>query len=254
MSSFVWDRDIEEAFQEPYEYPGQEQFFREAKNILDSLKIFFSKKNKAFNVEEETLEKAIWMLQVDVLEAMNDALTLINEKKHRIAARLFRDIIETLDISVYFTFGGKKAENDLKKWYKNEVIPHKNYREFVKHNYGEDQAKQSSIEYGDFSKYTHRTYRAIGMSYIRGQENKLFYDGFEKSDILVLPHVISFSYAVLAALIKRFVKLVVHTKQITEKEAEVIWNECLEKESVPRRFGNGTGQLKRGPTIEFKIE
>lgn len=251
MPSFVWDRDVEEAYDEPYEYPGQEQFSREAKKIISILKNHLSKLNRTFKCHDKSLGKAIWMLQVDALEALNDALILIDEKKHRIAVRLFRDIIETLDIAMYFSMAGDAAKKDLENWFNNEVISHRKYRDFIKNRFGEIPAKELSNIYSDFSKYTHRTFRAIGMSYILGQENKIVYDGFEESDILVLPHVISFSYAVLAILIKRFIKTAIETRQLSLEESEDIWKQCLEKETVPRRFGNGPGQMLRGPLIEI---
>ena len=45
MPSFVWDRDTEDAWNEPYEYGGQEQFHREATKILGLLKKQYSSKD-----------------------------------------------------------------------------------------------------------------------------------------------------------------------------------------------------------------
>lgn len=59
-------------------------------------------------------------------------MKLTEEKRHRIASRLFRDAVETMDISAYFYLAGNEARKDLAKWYNNEVIPHKVFREFIK--------------------------------------------------------------------------------------------------------------------------
>jgi len=254
MPSFVWDRKTDEAYLEPYEYGGQEQFSREAKRVLKLLKDHYSERNRTFSCNDKSIEKAVWMLQVDGLEALNDSLFLIDEKKHRIASRLFRDAVETLDMSAYFFLGGSKARNDLEKWYDNEVIPHRRFREFVKKNHGHERSENLSSLYSDLSKYTHRTYKAISTSYILGRNDLLVYDGFQESDTLVLPHIISFSYALIAALIKRFIDIAERTKQIDKQTVEMFWKESLEKETVPRWFGTGPGQILRGPPIEIFMD
>ncbi len=123
MPSFVWDRRTDEAYSEPYEYGAQDQFTREAQRVLKLLKEYYSKRNQTFTRDDRSVAKAVWLLQVDGLEALTDALLMTDEKKHRIASRLFRDAVETVDMSVYFLFGGKDAKKDLSKWYENEVIP-----------------------------------------------------------------------------------------------------------------------------------
>jgi len=115
MPSFVWDRETDEAYLEPYEYGGQDQFSREAKQVLKHLKEHYSKRNQTFTSTGKSAEKAVWLLQVDGLEALSDALLMTDEKKHRIASRLFRDAVETVDMSAYFYLGGKEAERDLDK-------------------------------------------------------------------------------------------------------------------------------------------
>jgi len=254
MPSFVWERDIAEAYQEPYEYGGQEQFSREAKRVVNLLKKHYSQFNQKFGRDEKTLEKAIWMLQVDGLEALSDALILTDERRHRIASRMFRDAVESLDTSAYFYLSGESRSADLYKWYENKVIPHRRFRELVKQLHGEAKAKDLSSLYSDLSKYTHRTYKAINMSYILGRNNVLIYDGFKEPNMLVLPHVISFSYALIGTLIKRFVRIAETTEQITSEEVKRIWKESLEEETVPRRFGIGPGQFMRGPPMEILLD
>ena len=254
MPSFVWDRDTGDAWDEPYEYDGQAQFNREAKNVLSSLKEHYSKKDMSFGRDEESLEKAVWLIQVDALEALIDALNLTEEKKHRIAARLFRDTVETMDLSAYFFLSGEKGSPHLRKWYKNQVIPHRIFREFIREYECKDKAKKLGGLYSDLSKYTHRTYNVLTKSYILARDNKISYDGFSDGDFRVLPHVISFSYAAIAALIKRFVDVAVSTQELQKTEAEEMWGECLEKETVPRRFGTMPGQILRGAPMKIDLE
>lgn len=254
MPSFVWDRNTEDAWSEPYEYEGQEQFHREAKKVLGYLKEHYSSKDMQFDRDEESLEKAIWLMQTDALEAIVDSLALTEEKRHRIAARLFRDAVETMDISAYFYLAGDRAKKDLKKWYKNEVIPHRVFRAFIREYECQSKAKDLGALYSDLSKYTHRTYNAIIKSYLLGRGNKIAYDGFSETNIRVLPHVISFSYAVIAALIKRFIAVAERTKQLSPEKVKNIWADSLEKEIVKRRFGTGPGQIIRGSAVEIELK
>lgn len=251
MPSFVWDRDTEDAWNEPYEYGGQEQFHREATKILGLLKKQYSSKDMHFDRDEESLDKAVWLLQTDALEALVDSLALTEEKRHRIAARLFRDAVETMDMSAYFYLGGEQARKDLRKWYKDEVIPHRVFRAFIRDSECKEKAKNLGSLYGDLSKYTHRTYRAIGNSYILGRDKKIAYDGFSESGFRVLPHVVSLSYAIIAALIKRFIAVSETTEQLSSENISIIWSESLENETVQRRFGTGPGQAVRSSPIEF---
>lgn len=254
MPSFVWDREPSEAFSEPYEYGGQEQFAREANAVLSEIKAHYARLDRVFARDEKTVAKAVWMLQIDALGALIDALSLTNDKRHRLVSRLFRDLVETMDASFYFFHGGEKARANLAKWYENEVIPHRVFREFIKSHHGNEQFERLRSVYSDLSKYTHRTYRALLMSYILASEDKLAYDGFRRLDPdYVLPHVVSFSYAVIAMLIKRFVEFATATEQFSKDQAHALWAKCLEPETVPRRFGSGPGQLMRGPLIELNV-
>lgn len=249
MPSFVWNREPSEAFSEPYEYGGQEQFSNEAEAVLKELKTYYVHSDCAFTRDDRSVQKAVWLLQVDALGALSDALELTNSKRHRLAARLFRDFVETLDASFYFFHGGKESVANLAKWYKNEVIPHRVFREFIKTHHGSEQFERLRATYRDFSKYTHRTYRALLMSYMLAAGDRLAYDGFRRRDPdYVLPHVVSFSYAVIAMLIKRFVDFAIATGRLSDRQANDLWTKCLEPETVPRRFDSG--QLTSGPRIE----
>lgn len=254
MPSFVWDREPNEAYSEPYEYGAQEQFSREATAVLKELRAHYAKWDQVFTRDEKTSEKAVWLLQVDALGSLTDALELTNSKRHRLALRLFRDFIETMDASFYFAHGGNETLANLAKWYKDEVIPHRIFREFIKSRHGNEKFERLKTTYTSFSKYTHRTYRALLKSYILAADDKLAYDGFRYSEFgSVLPHVVSFAYAVIAMLIKRFIEFANVTERISDDQVQTLWNTCLEPDTVPRRFGSSPGQLMRGPLMEIKI-
>ena len=69
-----------------------------------------------------------------------------------------------------------------------------------------------------------------------------------------MPHVISFSYAAIGALIKRFMMIAINTNEITVDESQKIWDQSLENETIPRRFGTGPGQMLRTPPIRLELE
>lgn len=69
----------------------------------------------------------------------------------------------------------------------------------------------------------------------------------------MLPHVISLSYAIIAALIKRFVTIAENSQQIDSAKICDIWAASLERETVPRRFGPRPGQVLRSAPIAFDL-
>jgi hypothetical protein len=236
MTSFVWQRDPEEAYENPYEYDAQDQFVREASSFLNKCDGYVSKNSKRYHRDDTSKEKAIWMLRVDALDALLDCLELINAKKHRLACRLFRDVIETLDLAAYFNSNTNQSKNSLKRWYKNEIISHSKYRDYIRKTKGDIQAEELKKNYKSFSKFTHRSYRALAKSYVLSRGDCLVYNGHSGSDMLVLPHTIAAYYTILANLILLFSNEAVNGGTIPKEICEKFWAESLENETVPRRF------------------
>ena len=96
MPSLVWDRDPEEAFKNPYEYEIQKQFVRESTIILEGFHKLMDKRNLRYPNDDISLEKALWILNYDSLDALQDCLEMLQIKKHKLAGRLFRDVWETV--------------------------------------------------------------------------------------------------------------------------------------------------------------
>lgn len=236
MPSFVWDRTPSEAYDNPYEYEAQRQFAREALACLDFLLQLYEKRNNEFGRNERSRQKAAWMLQVDGLTALADIITLLGENKFRLASRLFRDVVETVDLSVYFSLGGPKADAHLSQWFDDEIVPNRVARAFAEEALGKDRTTQARL-YGELSRYTHRSYRSLKMSYILGRDDAIFYDGFRNnSGAYVTPESISFAYAISGGLIHRFVTYAILTEQISAEQVDEMWETCLEPDSEPRRF------------------
>ena len=237
MPSIVWGRDPQEAIEEPYEYECQEQFSREATNIINDLLSHLEQYTMTFTRDDRSVQKAIWMLQNDALDSLRDILDSLKVRKHRIAGKLFRDVIESLNLAAYFQSAVSSSRKDLNDWYDDEVIPHRKYRDYLKKEYGEEARKTSAEFYGSVSKFTHRTYHILLYGYVLGAEDKLSYDGYmADSGILILPQTISMYFAMLSHFIYLASGELHRRGLIPESTINDIWIKHLETEAVPRRF------------------
>ncbi|MFS0727649.1 hypothetical protein [Paenibacillus sp. 1P07SE] len=245
MTSFVWGRSPQEAYENPYEYEAQDQFSREAERLINELFTFLMRSNGQYTRDDRSTEKAIWMLFVDGAETIKDCLKLINSKQHRLACRLFRDVVETMDLATYFSSSDEEKQKNLKKWYDNEVIPNRVFRNYVASTVGEVISKAYRDIYSDLSKLNHRSYRSLAYSYLLRKQEFLVYEDERSSEVLKLPQPVAMCYALLAGIITRYSDRMIECDLITLEEITIIWNMALEKESVPRRFMTKKDYLKK---------
>lgn len=235
MPSIVWGRDPREAYRNPYEYKSQDQFVREAKKILDKLFSELLKYSMKFKRDDTSIKKAIWMLQIDAVDSLRDCLVLLKQKKHRVAGRLFRDVMETLDLAAFFSSNTIKSNKCLKKWYKDEVIPHGEYRNFIKKTEGEEKFKNIRAHHRMLSKITHRTYRTLAYGYVLGKDEFLAYEGISKN-LLVPTETIAMYYALLSDFILITSNEIKKRGLVKKSIINNIWRDSLEIKTVPRRF------------------
>jgi hypothetical protein len=215
MPSFVWRRDPQEAFENPYEYEAQEQFYREASKLLKNLfKLLASEEHHLYYKSDKSVEKAIWLLHMDALDSLFDSLEALKTKRHRTTGKLFRNIEETLDLAALFSIRTEKSDALLEKWFDDEVIPHRKYREYIEKIEGKIAAKEKAAHYAKLSKFIHRTYLAIMEGYSLGNGEKLVHDRKaliyssdehpEAETFMVVPSTISAYCAALASEILFF--------------------------------------------------
>lgn len=236
MPSLIWGRDPREAYKNPYEYEAQKQFVREAKKILEGIFSELLKYSMKFKRDDISIKKAIWMLQTDAIDSLRDCLRLIKQKRHRVAGRLFRDVMETLDLGAFFSSDIAESNKELQNWYNDEIIPHRKYRDFIKKTEGVEKAENIKQQYGMLSKITHRTYRTLAYSYLLGRDEFLAYDGNAKTNILVLPQTIAMYYALLANYILITSDEIKNRGLVEKNVIENIWRNSLEKKTIPRHF------------------
>jgi hypothetical protein len=244
VPSFVWNRDPQEAYENPYEYDANEQFMREAKRLLIRLYRLLYSDDHRYTRDERTTEKAVWLLQMDALDSLRDSLAALEKKHHRVAGKLFRTAIESMDLAAYFAQAGAEGRTHLEQWYDDDFVPHRVYRNFIGRTEGAEAEEQARRHYQNLSRFTHRTYRAIMDGYSLGGEDRLVHDAVamlhgnyeESTTFLVLPHTMSAYFAVLANLILIFSDELARRGMVPAKEVQDAWKESLEVESVPRRF------------------
>ncbi|MGF1826372.1 hypothetical protein L4D17_23590 [Vibrio splendidus] len=236
MASFVWGRSPQEAHRNPYEWDANRQFSKEAGVLLKKFFSVLIQKNMCFGKHENSLTKAEWMLLIDSTDALIEALENLESKKHRITARLFRDVVENLDLLTFFRSETQKAQKSLENWYQGEFIPHKISREYLQETDGEEARKERAKYYQELSAFTHRTFRALGDSYSLGRGDLLVYDTTERSRIMVLPHTLSAYYCVLSDLIIQLSSSLSKSHLVDSELLKSFWSEVLKEDSVPRRF------------------
>jgi len=205
MRSGVWMRTTEEAYAHPYDYEAQRLFLDEAAGILTASRDVLLQLNKAFTVEERSVAKATWMLQFDALDALADALFLFKQGRPSAAGRMFRDVLDTLDVASHFVRDGQESRDDLAKWYEDEVVGHRRARESAGREGGEAVKNAMMEEYGDFSHFVHRTYRILLRSYQRGGGDRMWNETKFRELGRPLPHTVAEFLTIFAQLIVRFV-------------------------------------------------
>jgi hypothetical protein len=235
LTSIIWGRHPQEAYDNPYEYEAQDQFLREASALLDDLNIRLDQYTMEFHLDDKSLEKARWMLALDLVDSLAECARLLKEKRHRAAARLFRDTVETIDLLKVLHSKTAKAESTLQKWYDNESIPHRESRMYLQEIEGQEVAMQRKKFYEELSKFTHRTYKALSHSYSLGSGDMLVHDSHSMG-LLVLPQTIASYLAILADLIQQATDCLGAIAAIPPEHIWCAWLTSLEDHIVPRRF------------------
>lgn len=249
--NFVWDRDPEEAYQNPYEYRAQQQFHREARSLLAQIHSSLLKSNEKYTIDDRSVNKAVWMLSNDSCEGLLDALELLKKKKHGTVGRILRDVVETTNLASYFLSRTTKSTKALEKWYDNEIIENSKYRFHVSDSIGKEYAQDLWDRYKLFSKFTHRTYRTLAFSYVRGGNGIMVHEN-AFGTLPAVPFTISMYYAILGYLIKLFAIQLKAWKIIPELDLETILTTSIEKNPVKRRFA--TREEARAMKMEMSLK
>lgn len=235
MPSIVWGRHPQEAYDNPYEHEAQRQFLRECDALLRELIKRLRPHTLKYHRDEQSLQKATWLLTMDLLASLLDCVALLEESRHRPAARVFRDSVETIDLMRVLHSDSPNAVPALKKWYGNETISHGEARKLIEALDGAEAAIQRRAFYKELSKFTHRTYRALLDSVSLGRDDLMVHDS-HGSGLLVLPQTIAAYMAVLGDITIQATGSVSSTGLLSSDEVVEAWGLALEIHTVPRRF------------------
>jgi len=200
LKSRIWYSDSEQEFKNPYDYSEQEIFFFEAQTLLDGLLRLMQHNDMKFSRDDRSPDKAVWMLHFDALDALREALLLLRDRRHSIASRLFRDVLETIDLAAHLSRNSEQSRNDLKKWYADEIVQHKRSRESLRQAWGEHAKAARASLYKDWSRFTHRSYWAVSQSFGIGEGDGIWHDSILKEHGKCIPQIVASYLPVLANL------------------------------------------------------
>lgn len=212
LRSEIWYQSNHDVLSSQYDYNNQKLFIEESKSLLNEIYMLYDTYIMKFSIDDKSVKKCVWMLQIDVLDTIRDCIYLIEVKKHRLVGKMFRDIVETLDIAHLIK---EKPNKYLVKWYNNEFISHSEYRKYLEKCGRTKEKEESKRIYKKLSFWTHNTYFALLDSYSLGSEDKLVYDS-HCPDLLILPQTISQYLFMLNTLIKRFIDEMAYSELFDE--------------------------------------
>jgi len=224
MSSKLWTQALEEVKRSPYDHEPRNQFIKEARMLLNKIYKSFENYQLKFHKNDRSLKKAIWMLQIDALDTLRDSIELIDQKKHRIVGKMFRDVLEKLDLASLFYEKGESDRTYLEKWYDGEIIEHRKYREHLQSRFGAEASNNQKEFYKELSQWIHPTYYVLGNSYCLGEGEMLGYDSH--SELLISPWTISQYMWMLSLLIQVFIDRIENCGLVSTDEINTAWIEA----------------------------
>lgn len=206
MCSEIWIKTPQQAYDWPHDYDDQDQFLAEADSLLKVAFSAFNELNMKFKRDDLSLEKALWLLHFDVLDALRECVALLLENRPNTASRIFRDVFETLDIAAYFAAKTTDSERDLVKWYEDKIFTHGTYRDSLKRQGEVALADSKAAEYKNLSKFAHRSYMALCQSYGLGWGDVLWHDNIIRArGERPIPQIAAQYMAALAQFIRIFI-------------------------------------------------
>ncbi|MCF6132726.1 hypothetical protein [Flavobacterium wongokense] len=172
MKSEIWNNESSrKAFSTGYEENEIEIFDVECEAFLREVMRQSAFLNDSFKDEDISLHKANWLILNEITSSLYDCHQNIIVGNIRIASRIFRDVLENMHILELINNSNKPKY--LQDWYNNEVISHREYRNWIKTEKTEELSELTREVYRLYSKYSHRTYKSILESYSKENEQTL---------------------------------------------------------------------------------
>lgn len=229
MPSQVWTRNFNETYLYRFDFDAQEEFVREASRALDEFSDRLGRYHLTFSRDDKSVNKAVWMLQMDALGALRDSLDALSGRRHRVAAALFRIVQETLALAAYFHGRSDQAMTDLSKWYDDEVVLHNQYRKWIGREQGSEAAEDKKQDHRDLSKFTHRTYQALLHGYQDGPDKKLAHVQYISPKPIITIDTLAVYFFVLRTLIQGFASELGACGLVDVNEIDESWGRIFEE-------------------------
>ncbi|GGW24300.1 hypothetical protein [Arenibacter certesii] len=235
MKNFIWNRDPQEAMDNPYEYEAQEQFRNESEKLVKALrKLIISK--FSFKLNEKSTEKAIFMLTINALDSAFEIVQSLNNQSHRVTAHLLRTIDESIDLGVFFNSKSEKSERKVEKWFNDEIISHSDYRDYIKQKEGEEKFELERNNYRKISKFSHNSYKTLLYSYIKRSDEAIVHGSLYESGILIPVQTIAMYHAISGFYFQKIAFKMVEFKLIELEEMLNIMLDSQEENTIGRKF------------------
>lgn len=194
LSSPIWKQETDKSRECQYDYDAVKLFIKEALSVLTDLYKAYARWNFKFHQDDRSAAKAVWMLDMECIETLADAVDLLADKRHRVAGKLLRFALEAADLSALF-WGEGDCGNNLKEWYAEKIIPHSRYRDFLEKKGRPACKAKRKAWYGELSNWMHHTHYAINNSYFHGGAGYIAHDGYcslndGRSTLFVTPETV----------------------------------------------------------------
>lgn len=226
MPSMVWNATSQQMYDSPDGYSDQTAFLNEADALLSRFQELQIRLALGLTRDDRSREKAIRMLHIDAADALMGCIFLLREKRPNAASRLFRDVLETLDLAAHFARDTTESRVDLEKWFANEVVQHSRSRGSARVVLGPDIAAAMSDRYRDLSRFTHRTYAVLLQSYGLGAEGRIWHEGLLSRHLrpggTAIPQILAQYLPVVAQLIFMYIEHAVGLGTLTEDQVNTV--------------------------------
>lgn len=158
MKSKIWKADFIEAYQVGYSRKDIDSFIAEAKLLLRQLINHFKTLNGKYTSDKKDKNLLVYLIINELINSLYDAVLALQNGNIRLTSRVFREVMECRDIIKLVH--SENGEKYVDKWFKDEYIPHSDFRKTLGNNNNGLKDLTRDI-YQTYSKYTHRSYSAI---------------------------------------------------------------------------------------------
>lgn len=158
MKSAIWKTNYIKAYKTGYSIIEIESFISEAELLLRQLINHFKSLNYSYSVDRKDKKLLTYLILNEMIHSLYDAVLALQNGNIRMTSRVFREVMECRDIIKLIH--SENGEKYVDKWFKDEYIPHSDFRKILKDDKNGLKELTRDI-YQKYSKYTHRSYSAV---------------------------------------------------------------------------------------------